>query len=100
MNKAPKSSGKIRDVMQVPVDDSILWAGNTRDVCGLAVGADGLVVLHHDSAEGISVDGRSWWTARLPAPPVRWGVALTGKVCVVTLSDGLVVCLVKALEGN
>jgi hypothetical protein len=100
MNKGPKSSGKIRDVMQVPVDDSILWAGNTRDVCGLAVGADGLVVLHHDSAEGISVDGRSLWTVPLPAPPVRWGVALTGKVCVVTLSDGLVVCLVKGLEEN
>ena len=100
MNKAPKSSGKIRDVMQVPVDDSILWAGSTRDVCGLAVGADGLVVLHHDSAEGISVDGRSLWTVPLPAPPVRWGVALTGKVCVVTLSDGLVVCLVKGLEEN
>jgi hypothetical protein len=100
MNKAPKTSGKIRDVMQVPVDDSILWAGNTRDVCGLAVGADGLIVLHHDSAEGISVDGRSLWTAQLPAPPVRWGVALTGKVCVVTLSDGLVVCLVKGLEEN
>ncbi len=93
MNKYPKTSGKIRDVMQVPVGDSILWAGNTRDVCGMAVGADGLVVLHHDSAEGISIDGRSLWTIQLPAPPVRWGVALTGKVCVVTLSDGLVVCL-------
>jgi len=100
MNKYPKTSGKIPDVMRVPVDDSILWAGNTRDVCGLAVGADGLVVLHHDSAEGISVDGRSLWTAQLPAPPVRWGVALTGKVCVVTLSDGLVVCLGKDLEEN
>jgi len=29
---------------------------------------------------------------------VRWGVALTGKECVVTLSDGLVVCLVKNSE--
>ena len=100
MNKYTKTSGKIRDVMQVPVDDSILWAGSTKDVCGLAVGTDGLVVLHHDSAEGISVDGRSLWTTHLPAPPVRWGVALTGKVCVVTLSDGLVVCLVKDLEEN
>ena len=43
-----------RDVMQVPVDDSILWAGNTADVRGLAVGADGLVVLHQKSVEGIS----------------------------------------------
>jgi len=100
MNKYPKTSGKIRDVMQVPVDDSILWAGSTKDVCGLAVGADGLVVLHHNNAEGISVDGRSLWTTQLPAPPVRWGVALTGKECVVTLSDGLVVCLVKGLEEN
>ncbi len=98
MNKDPKTSGKIRDVVQAPLGDSILWAGTTRDVCGLAIGADGLVVLHHDSAEGISVDGRSLWTAQFPAHPVRWGVALTGKECVVTLSDGLVVCLVKDSE--
>jgi len=98
MNKYPKTSGKIRDVMQVPLDDSILWAGNTADLRGLAVGADGLVVLHHGSVEGVSADGRSLWTAQLPAPPMRWGVALTGKECVVTLSDGLVVCLVKSLE--
>ena len=95
MNKGPKTSGKIRDVMQVPLGDSILWAGTTKDVCGLAVGADGLVVLHRDSTEGVSLDGRSLWTAQLPATPVRWGAALTGKQCVVTLSDGLVVCLVK-----
>jgi len=44
VNKYPKTSGKIRDVMQVPLDNSILWAGTTRNVCGLAVGADGLVV--------------------------------------------------------
>jgi len=98
VNKYPKTSGKIRDVMQVPLDDSVLWAGTTSDVCGLAVGADGLVALHHDSAEGISIDGRSLWTAQLPAPPVRWGAALTGKECVVTLSDGLVVCLAKDSE--
>jgi outer membrane protein assembly factor BamB len=100
MNKDPKTSGKIRDVMQVPLDDSVLWAGTTRDVRGLAVGADGLVVLHHDSAEGVSLDGRSLWTIQLPAPPVRWGAALTGRECVVTLSDGRVVCLVKDLEKN
>ncbi|MHC4752900.1 MAG: hypothetical protein ACYTFW_23895, partial [Planctomycetota bacterium] len=61
VNKYPRASGKIRNVMQVPLDDSILWAGKTRDVCGLAVGDDGLVVLHHDSAEGVSIDGRSLW---------------------------------------
>jgi outer membrane protein assembly factor BamB len=104
MNKDPKTGGKIgggtvpRDVMQVPMDGSILWAGNTADLCGLAIGSDGLVVLHHDSAEGVSVDGRSLWTVQLPAKPVRWGVALTGKECVVTLSDGRVVCLVKDSE--
>ena len=65
--------------MQIPLDDSILWAGRTRDVCGLAVGVDGLAVLHHDRVEGISVDGRSLGTAQLPAPPIRWGAALTGK---------------------
>jgi outer membrane protein assembly factor BamB len=98
MNKGPKASGKIRDVMQVPLDDSILWAGNAADLCGLAVGTDGLVVLHRDSAEGVSLDGRSLWTVHLPAPPAQWGVSLTGTECVVTLSDGLVVCLAKDSE--
>jgi outer membrane protein assembly factor BamB len=99
MNKDPKTGGRItvpRDVMQVPTDDSILWAGSTADVRGLAVGTDGLVVLHDGSVEGISADGQSLWTAQLPAPSVRWGVALTGKECVVTLEDGNVVCLVDA----
>ncbi len=36
----------------------------------------------------------------LPAPPVRWGVALTGKQCVVTLADGHVVCLGEDVETN
>ena len=70
---------------------------NTADVCGVAVGADGVVLLHHDGVEGLSADGRSLWTVKLPAPPVRWGVALTGKQCVVTLTDGTVVCLAKGL---
>jgi outer membrane protein assembly factor BamB len=103
MNKDPKTGGRLttpRDVMQVPVDDSILWTGNTADVCGLAVGADGLVVLHQQSAEGLSPDGRSLWTVPLPAPPVRWGVALTGGQCLVTLSDGSVVCLGKGPKEN
>ncbi len=106
MNKDPKTGRKLgggavpRDVMQVPVDDSILWAGNTADVCGLAVGTDGLVVLHRKSVEGVSLDGQSLWTAPLPASPVRWGVALTGRECVVTLSDGLVVCLAKGSDEN
>lgn len=104
MNKDPKTGGKMGggtvpwDVMQVPVDDSVLWAGKTANVCGLAVGADGLVVLHHDRVEGVSADGQSLWTVPLPVPPVRWGVALTGKHCTVTLSDGHVVCLAKGLE--
>ena len=101
MNRDPRTGGKMgggtvpRNVMKVPVDDSILWAGNTADVCGLAVGADGLVLLHNDSVEGLSLNGRSLWTAQLTAPPVRWGIALTGKECVVTLSDGNVICLGK-----
>jgi hypothetical protein len=93
MNKEPKSRGSIPDVMRVPVDDSILWTGKTADVCGLALGTDGLVVLHRDSVEGVSTDGQSLWTVPLPAPPVRWGIAITGRQCVVTLSDGAVVCL-------
>ncbi|MHC4519749.1 MAG: outer membrane protein assembly factor BamB family protein [Planctomycetota bacterium] len=98
VNKGPRTNGMIRDVMQVPLDDSILWAGTRRDVCGLAVGADGLVVLNGDSAEGLSLDGRPLWTIQLPASPVRWGAALTGRECVVTLSGGLVVCLVEDSE--
>ncbi len=99
MNTDPKTGGKMGggtvpwDVMQVPLEDAILWAGKTADVCGLAVGADGLVVLHLDRVEGISAEGTSWWTIPLPAPPVRWGVALTEQQCVVTLSDGHVVRL-------
>jgi len=103
MNKDPKTGGRItvpRDVMQVPVDDSILWAGKTSDVRGLAVGADGLVVVHDNSVEGISADGQSLWIAKLPAPPVRWGVALTGNECVVTLENGTVICLAKDPEGD
>jgi outer membrane protein assembly factor BamB len=101
MNQDPKTGKKLGggsepwDVMQVPVDDSILWTTDTADVRGLAVGADGVVVLHEMSVQAIAPDGQSVWTASLPAPPVRWGIALTGKYCVVTLSDGQVVCLAK-----
>jgi outer membrane protein assembly factor BamB len=100
MNKDPKTGRPLttpRDVMQIPLDDSILWASNAADVCGLAVGSDGLVALHQKSVEGLSADGQSLWTAPLPSPPVRWGIALTDKHCVVTLSDGLVVCLGKGM---
>jgi len=86
-----------RDVMTVRVGDSVLWASNTADVRGLAVGTDGLVALGRDSVEGISPEGRSLWSAQLPATPVRWGIALTGSECVVSLSDGSVVCLAKDL---
>jgi len=93
MNKGPKTSQTIRDVMTIPLNDSILWAGKTKDVCGLALGTNGLIALHRNSVEGVSIDGRSLWTAPLPAPPVRWGVALTGRDCIVTVSDGHVVCM-------
>jgi len=90
INKEAKARGTVPDMMRVRLDDSILWAGKTADVCGLAVGTDGLAALHRDSVEGVSADGRSLWTAPLPAPPVRWGVALTGKQCVVTLANEIV----------
>jgi outer membrane protein assembly factor BamB len=100
MNTDPKTGGKMGggtvpwDVMQVPLDgDAILWAGNSADVRGVAVAADGLVALHQDRVAGLSADGRPLWSVPLPAPPVRWGVALTGKHCVVTLTDGHVLCL-------
>ena len=104
MNTDPKTGGKMGggtvpwDVMQVPANDSLLWAGNTADVCGLAVASDGLVVLHADRVEGISAEGRSLWTVPLPAAPMRWGVALTGKQSVMTLADGNVICLTEGVE--
>ena len=106
MNKDPRTGGKLGgssapwDVMKIPADNSMLWASNRADLRGLAVGTDGVVVLHDDSAEGLSLDGESLWTAQLPATPVRWGVALTAGECVVTLSDGSVVRLGKGLENN
>ncbi len=82
-----------RSVMTVPTADDILWASPTSDIRGLAVGSDGLVVLHEESVEGLSPDGKTLWTFPLSCPPVRWGVALTGEGIVVTLTDGQVVCL-------
>jgi hypothetical protein len=79
--------------MRIPLDPELLWAGSTADVCGLAVGTNGLVVLHKDSVEALSSDGHAWWTVTLPATPVRWGVALTGRECIVTLDDGHVLRL-------
>ena len=103
MNKDPKTGGKMgggtvpRDVMTISAGDSVLWATNTADIRGLAIGADGLVALHRDSIEAISPTGRSLWTVKLPTTPIRWGIALTGSKCVVSLSDGSVVCLAKNL---
>ena len=106
MNTDPVTGGSLasaaapRDVLQVPVDDSVLWSSATADICGLAVGTDGLVVLHAKSVEGVAADGRSLWSVPLPAAPVRWGVALTGQECVVSLADGQVVCLGPDLATN
>ncbi len=83
------------DVMKVPVPDTVHWSSQTADICGLAVGADGLVVLHNDSVAAISADGSPLWRMALPAPPVRWGIALAEDGCVVTLTDGQVVALGK-----
>ena len=94
------SAAAPRDVLQVPVDDSVLWSSTTADICGLAVGTDGLVVLHAMSVEGVAADGQSLWTVPLAAAPVRWGVALTGQECVVSLADGQVVCLGPDLATN
>jgi outer membrane protein assembly factor BamB len=87
-----KNSGNFPEVVRTLLGQTLPGARKATDVWGLAIGADGLVVLHRNRVEGISLDGRSLWTAPLPAPPVRWGVALTGKQCLVTLSDGQVIC--------
>ena len=99
MNTDPQTGGKMGgatvpwDVMQVPVDDAILWAGGTADVSGVAVATNGLVALHQDRVAGLSAEGQELWSVPLPAPPVRWGLALTGRHCVVSLTDGQVICL-------
>jgi hypothetical protein len=80
-------------VLQVPVPDTLSWAGETADVRGVAVGTDGLIVLHQDRVEALSPAGKSLWTVALPAPPVRWGLALTDNLCVITLTDGQVIAL-------
>jgi hypothetical protein len=86
------NSGKTQDVLRLLLGNSPGAARFAKDVCGLAIGTDGVVLLHQNRLEGVSLDGRSLWTAPLASPPVRWGVALAGKRCVATLSDGLVVC--------
>ena len=64
MNKDPATGGSLaaaaapRDVMQVPADNTVLWAGQTADVCGLAVGTDGLVVLHEDASKAFQRTAR------------------------------------------
>mgnify|MGYP005837464967 CR=1 FL=1 len=98
INKDTKARQQVRDAMEVAVDDSVVWAGDAADVCGLAVASDGLVVLRPQRVEGLSLDGRPLWSAPLSAPPVRWGLALTGEHCVVALSGGEVVCLAKESE--
>jgi outer membrane protein assembly factor BamB len=106
MNTDPRTSGKMGggtvpwDVMRLPVDDSILWAGESADVRGLAVGIDGLVALCEKNVEGISVDGGTLWSVKLPAEPIRWGIALTGSKCVVTLSDGQVFCIARRSNAD
>ncbi|MBM4091256.1 MAG: hypothetical protein FJ276_17810, partial [Planctomycetes bacterium] len=97
MNQDPNTGGRLttepRDVMQVPLNDAILWAGKSADVCGLAVATDGVIALCGDRVEAISPEGELWWTVPLPAAPVRWGLALSNKACHVTLRDGRVLCL-------
>ena len=98
INSDPKAGGdrivsQPWDVMKVPLPDTVLWAGKTDDIRGLAVGTDGVVVLHDDSVEALAVDGQSLWRIELPAAPVRWGIALTANRCIVSLADGQVVAL-------
>ena len=87
-----KNSGAMPNVVRMLLGQAVPGASTATDVWGLAIGADGLVVLHRDRVDGVGLDGRSLWSAPLPSPPVRWGVALTGKRCAVTLADGPVVC--------
>ena len=98
MNKIQKLQP--RNVMTVPANDAILWTTDVADIRGLAVGSDGLVVLHEDSVEGLTPDGKSLWTVPLPCPPRRWGGTLTSEGCVVTLTDGRVMYLARESQDN
>ncbi len=106
LNKDPKTGGNLNaasvpwDVMKVPLEDEISWAGRSSDVIGLAVGSDGVIALHTGSVEGMSLTGQSIWNIPLPAQPVRWGIALAGNRCIVTLSDGHVVGLDLSHDGG
>ena len=93
INRDTKASGNVPDPMRLRLDNTIQWSSKTADVCGLALGADGLVLLHRDCIEAVDPAGQSLWKIPLPAPPVRWGVALTGKHCVVALANDTVLCI-------
>ncbi|NOX56858.1 MAG: PQQ-binding-like beta-propeller repeat protein [Planctomycetes bacterium] len=101
LNTDPRTRAKITgstdpwDIRRVPLDHSIVWASEAADVRGLAIGTDGLVALHGRGVQALSADGKTVWRAALPATPVRWGIALTGSRCVVTLTNGEVVCFQK-----
>ena len=82
-----------RDVMRIPVETPGLWATDSDDLLGLALAEDGLVTLHKDRVEGHSNDGETLWSIALQTEPIPWGLALTVDHCVVTLTDGQVVCL-------
>jgi outer membrane protein assembly factor BamB len=98
MNSDPTAGGnrvvsEPWDVMQVPLPGGVLWSSATDDIRGLAVGTDGVIVLREDRVEALSVNGESLWSVQLKAPPVRWGIALAGDRCIVTLTDGQVVAV-------
>ena len=63
MNKPPLKGWVTipRDVMKARVDGSTIWGSSAADVRGLAVGANGIVILYAKSVEGISLEGRSLW---------------------------------------
>jgi len=89
-----------RNVMTIPVNDAILWTTGVSDIRGLAVGSDGLAVLHEDSVEGLAPDGETLWAAPLPCPPLRWGVALSSDGVAVSLADGHVIYLAHESQDS
>jgi hypothetical protein len=80
MNQGPKATRNVRDVIRV--DSSILWAGASSGVCGLAVAPAG-GGSHRDGVEAVSADGERLWIASLPALRAV-GRGTTEKRCVVT----------------
>ncbi len=71
------------------------WGITTPDATALAIAANAVVIGTDQGLAAVDLgSGKPLWTHRLPAPVLRWGVAITrtGQV-IATLKDGSTVCV-------